>query len=702
MFRRNFFITVFLLCAHVIFAGTKINSFGPEKHQLLSVGMTDAPDSKGRVYYNGILNWIPGASLNGGHVFSDSSAIVFGSKILKTTNCGLDWQIVDTSATIQKMDFNGSKGWAVGYSDNGSVILRSSDYGSSWSEYIDSIFSNKILSDVAVCDTVTYVLTERNCIMYATKDGSQWRKINPNLEYSAKSMAWSKDGEWCLVSYHGGVSQSTDRGESYETIFNLGDIPCGLYGLDCEIKGNVGVFVARHILPDEEEQFPAQLFKSVDRGSSWSKGELIAAYSHITFWDEDHIWIHSSGEEEEYFCNIQYSNNGSLDMNGNWEKIVMTRPTYPRAYLTFLDPLGNIHDCGLVYYNFIANFKSARMGSMDGPNRIWVQYPMRHATRWPAEVGVGIYLCHNYGPKRDNDDIRLIRDYLKGYLTLTPAQMWAADVDCDGRVTSADSMVLTAGDYESFYGFTPKGENPVMGSRCDSILFILNSERVDVDVTIHLKGDLNFCQNPVYFNAVVPQDGDSVTITNNTSRSPIYMTNTWSDTSDTVKVMSVTTNSAGDTVWNKSRDVGWYTEEGNTILIFQIPIPKSDSYTTYITAKRGDEFVGRYQYTVHVEIGYPTLVETDNKKPTQFNLLQNYPNPFNPSTTIRYNIGEPGQVKLTIYTITGQEVAMLINEQNNAGEHVVFFDAKMLPSGMYYYRLKTGNQVATKKMLLVK
>jgi len=96
-----------------------------------------------------------------------------------------------------------------------------------------------------------------------------------------------------------------------------------------------------------------------------------------------------------------------------------------------------------------------------------------------------------------------------------------------------------------------------------------------------------------------------------------------------------------------------------------------------------------------------TAVE-DFTLPLEFSLEQNYPNPFNPSTTIEYNIPESGNVTLKVFDVLGNEVATLINGQNEAGTHKVDFDASLLHSGVYFYRIESGSFVETKKLMLLK
>jgi aminopeptidase N len=98
-----------------------------------------------------------------------------------------------------------------------------------------------------------------------------------------------------------------------------------------------------------------------------------------------------------------------------------------------------------------------------------------------------------------------------------------------------------------------------------------------------------------------------------------------------------------------------------------------------------------------------TVTEVDDfNAPLQFRLEQNYPNPFNPSTSIEYSIPQSGQVTLKVYDVLGNEVATLVNGQNDSGNHKVEFNASNLNSGVYFYKIESGNFIETKKMILLK
>jgi hypothetical protein len=99
--------------------------------------------------------------------------------------------------------------------------------------------------------------------------------------------------------------------------------------------------------------------------------------------------------------------------------------------------------------------------------------------------------------------------------------------------------------------------------------------------------------------------------------------------------------------------------------------------------------------------GAPIYVEETNS-PGRFVLLQNYPNPFNPSTTIKYELPRASQVTLTVYDILGREVSVLVNEKKGVGVHEVKFDGSGLSSGVYFYRLRDGDFIQTRKLLLLR
>ena len=154
---------------------------------------------------------------------------------------------------------------------------------------------------------------------------------------------------------------------------------------------------------------------------------------------------------------------------------------------------------------------------------------------------------------------------------------------------------------------------------------------------------------------------------------------------DTVK-MNQTTNGV------KWVDVGQFTFNGDTT---ECVIISNKATTNQYVAADAIRIISSDSTFTAVE-------EHRNSAVDNYTLTQNYPNPFNPSTTIKYTVKERGMVKLAVYDVLGKEVRCLINEPQAAGSYEVTFNAAGLTSGVYFYKLISGNYSSAKKMILMK
>ena len=110
---------------------------------------------------------------------------------------------------------------------------------------------------------------------------------------------------------------------------------------------------------------------------------------------------------------------------------------------------------------------------------------------------------------------------------------------------------------------------------------------------------------------------------------------------------------------------------------------------------------------VAVGVGIEVSVEEPNLSPSKFALHQNYPNPFNPSTNIKFDISQNSNVAIAIYNLAGQKVSTLFNRFLDSGSYTITWhgldnNGCQLPSGMYFYELRTPNYQSIKKLVLVK
>ncbi len=170
---------------------------------------------------------------------------------------------------------------------------------------------------------------------------------------------------------------------------------------------------------------------------------------------------------------------------------------------------------------------------------------------------------------------------------------------------------------------------------------------------------------------------------------------------------------------------GYVTDDGDSVSVKQGTIPGGLPYAYYKRNSNQASGVvapvcaiyknGSVKYAVFGYAGFgPTnayfngeqlftgIQQTGNNIPEKYNLSQNYPNPFNPVTNISFSIPNAGNVKLVVFDITGRELAVLTNGLLSAGTYKVDFDASLLASGVYFYRLETEGFTDVKKMMLIK
>ena len=161
-----------------------------------------------------------------------------------------------------------------------------------------------------------------------------------------------------------------------------------------------------------------------------------------------------------------------------------------------------------------------------------------------------------------------------------------------------------------------------------------------------------------------------------------------------------------------SSDDPWITSISSSQNLLEIlpgSIVSSGNFYVRVDSTFQEEF--NFNFVVSVD-GWPywtdsaqvvvTGIEDEIQVPLSFSLEQNYPNPFNPNTIIKYSIPQSSQVILKIFNTLGEEIATLVNEYKPAGRYEIEFNAAALPSGVYFYQLKAGSFLQTRKMILIK
>lgn len=138
---------------------------------------------------------------------------------------------------------------------------------------------------------------------------------------------------------------------------------------------------------------------------------------------------------------------------------------------------------------------------------------------------------------------------------------------------------------------------------------------------------------------------------------------------------------------------------------FTIPATIGPGYRVSVSNPAGTSIPPGYvfAYTNYFTISTSTGIEKRSEIiPIANRLYENYPNPFNPTTNINFDIALGGFVKIVIFDVLGQEISTLYEEELQAGSYKINWDANNCPSGVYFYRMQTGDFVQTKKLILMK
>ena len=148
----------------------------------------------------------------------------------------------------------------------------------------------------------------------------------------------------------------------------------------------------------------------------------------------------------------------------------------------------------------------------------------------------------------------------------------------------------------------------------------------------------------------------------------------------------------------------YYSPDNGTTWLTDYTAP-SGNYTHIGKARTGSNIV---MWAVRTEGGISRseipvgIAPVSNNTPSKYNLMQNYPNPFNPSTKIRLDIPNSGNVKLVVFDELGREIAVLVDNRLDAGSYTADFNGASLSSGIYFYRLIASDFTMTRKMILSK
>jgi len=606
---------------------------------------------------NGVT-WSDVPALTGASVFSfycvgDTIFVGARNEIYRSTDNGISFTQINipfnfSIVNIYSITSLGSTLFAATSYDG---VYKSTDFGNTWFAANQGM-GPKDVRAVTITNASTVIAGSHYVGMYrSTDNGSSWDKSQTGFPAGTSILCLLESQSSIYAGTRDGVFSTDDNGDTWTKMGGTNDTT--MYSDIWAMCEHNGVLYASMQL-----YFDATVYKSTNKGSTWIRCGMVglpfglsfikgleSSGNNIVAGTDEGIFYSSDGGENWNPTNAPTINVPSLASSENY--VYAAIPTAGGVYRSVNNGVNwSISLPSTVdYIEVAAKDNYAYAGSFfDGG-------------RYSSAYGSGWSVCNGFPSGASIFEIGPVGD-----------GMVLAGTDL------SPNWIYISNDYGTY--FTPYSEGLFENASVEAFAF---------NETFMFAGtDYNGVWRR-YFPGV-PVELVSFSAESNSN----IVTLSWTTSTET--------NNSGFEIQRKSIDwerIGFIEGSGTTT--------EENSYSF------ADENLssGIYQYRLK-QIDYDgsfefsDIVEVEIISPIEFSLKQNYPNPFNPTTTIQYSIPESGNVKLIVYNSLGEQVATIVNDFKESGNHQVEFDATRLSSGIYYYSLQINSFVETKKMVIMK
>jgi photosystem II stability/assembly factor-like uncharacterized protein len=579
--------------------------------------------------------------------------------IFRSTNNGISWTAVnnglgDFQNEVLALAVIGTNI----YAGTASGLCLSTDNGNNWSTIVaDNLTSLQFINCIAGTGSTIIVGTPGG-ILLSTDNGNAWGSANTGLSSGTSIFSILVNNSDFFIGTTSGVYVSTNSGESWTASSNgLPVSPSQVYFVTVGSNGAGGtnLYAATN----------SGVYISSNNGSNWTTANNGTVGTDILSFAVSGQYIYAAIQGSPIFVSTNYGStwNAAADSGLGSERIQNLIFTNSNLYA--------FTDSGLfLSSNEGENWSLINGGIMD------TVYPydiIQSGSNLVVATYLGIYFSSNNG---------LNWNKASGFNPQSPAVM--AKFSYNLLSESGDGISLSTDDGENWVelnGIPQNWGNFVGVVSINSILIAANEPAPIIN------------SNP-------PPPGGIYSSTDN-GKTWVMLTSTESPIYNSYIGALVVTGS--DIFVVSENEVYRSTDNGNNFNNISGGLP--DIGITAFSVNDSSIFVGTNSGIWKLllsDIINSVKNSTLPSSPKSFVLRQNYPNPFNPSTVIQYQIPINGMVTLKVFDILGREIKTLVNEYKNQGTYTVLFDASKLSSGIYFYQIRSGNFISTKKMILMK
>ena len=654
---------------------------------------------------NWILNSLTG-SIKFIYVDEDDDAFVYVNygDLYKTTDYGSTWITANyglPGGVLSMVQVNNSELFAGTY--NGTYVSR--DKGENWYLLLNSPIYVTALSSGE--NGELYAGTSTTGFYFSTNHGSSWTKSNNGLNcYSSTAILKVSDDQLVLGTHGDGIFSSSDRGRNWNSI-------------NSSIKSvTITSFMKfkDYLFAGSEQGI---IYKTSDRGDTWEMIDSI--------YTELEINCFAQAKTGSMFFS---SNNGifkSTNEGISWFKI---SNSFANKMATFLDTISNseyifaVSSTGIrrstddgntwiTVNNGILNFyledlKTNTLGFVFTANDDEIYRSTDYGLNWEVIYECPISAYHTCLTVSSNDYIYAGFDFGKVILSTDYGDTWIdrgqnLPINRVNSITSDLQNSIYAGNWNGqIYQSTDNGEDwidirsgtiggPILNLYCDDIgnIFV---------------GPFGGSVYRGINNTILPSQVILYSPPSGSENQPLNPELKWfsSPLAENYRIQVALTENFDSTA------IVYDLSTLDTTIIIG---PLSELTRYYWRVSGSNQFgSGSWSNPWNFTTVNTTGITDPPNKIYSFNLNQNYPNPFNPGTKIKFiipsfianGVRQTQFVTLKVYDVLGNEVSTLVNEEKSAGEFEVEFNGSNIPSGIYFYQLKAGNYIETKKMILIK
>ncbi|MDR3666980.1 MAG: YCF48-related protein, partial [Ignavibacteriaceae bacterium] len=491
------------------------------------------------------------------------------------------------------------------------------------------------------------------------------------VDYSSPNVAW-------ICASTGDIRKSTDGGMNFTSVGKIADVTYSIAALTDQVA----------LVASSPSSGDGIIYKTIDGGHTWNQvyTAVGAWFDFISKIDANNLWALSDPVNGKYLI-VK-----SSDAGNTWT-VAANLPDAPSGFYgaiggydqidnTFWFGVGGL--AGVYTTNHI--YKSSNYA--DGPWTVTTTtQPSPGALSFSSAKGNGIAAFWNLQYKIDRSTdggntwaetltltgqphtVGYIRGTSTAYLASSDGNVYRTSDD--GATWSPEPLPVGIGGEPFFIRLSSDGSNGLIGGNTGYILKKVNATSL----------------SPL--TVILPNGGEQLNATSN------YTIKWYCYSSQITNVK-----------------LEYTTNNGTTWLLIVASVPANQvtyawsvpsTLTQTAKVRVSDVATGLISdMSDNVFLISPVSGIKDNNIVTNYELSQNYPNPFNPSTTIRYAIKNDGNVTLKVFDILGREVAVIVHEYQKEGNYNIKFDAHKLSSGIYLYRIESGNFTDTKKFILLK